>query len=168
VFDFTKLVLDVSRVQTLFQVWSDSSVAVKGRVIGQYSAQILPPSEKFFLGGTEFNRGYYAGEVTGDKALVAQVELQFNTSYDLQAFDRAFNIAAQFYSFYDWGEAWQNDRQPTSRLSSMGVGVRMNVTRYTEFDLEGVHRNTLTPNGISQTVRPLKAYAAYWRVITRF
>jgi hypothetical protein len=34
--------------------------------------------------------------------------------------------------------------------------------------LEGVHRNTLTPNGISQTVRPLKAYAAYWRVITRF
>jgi hemolysin activation/secretion protein len=141
-------------------------VSLKGRAIGQYSNQVLPPAEKFFLGGTEFNRGYYSGEVTGDSAFVWLLELQFNTSYDFQAFDRNFNIAAQFYAFYDRGEAWQNNHDPYQRLSSMGLGLRMNVTRYTEFDIEGVHRNTRRVDGVNAS--PLKADAAYWRVITRF
>jgi hemolysin activation/secretion protein len=166
--DFTKLVMDVSRVQTLFSVWTDSSVTLKGRVIGQISGEVLPPAEKFFLGGAEFNRGFYAGQVTGDNAFVWQLELQFNTNYDLQAFDRNFNIAAQFYAFYDRGEAWQRNSEPDARLSSMGIGVRLNVTRYTEFNIEGVHRNTRRYGGQGQDVSPLKADAAYWRVITRF
>jgi len=168
--DFSKFVLDVSRVQTLLQIGNDSSVALKARVIGQYSGQILPPAEKFFLGGVEFNRGFYSGEVTGDKAFVWQAEAQFNTSYDMQAFNRSFNIAAQFYAFYDRGEAWQNASSASessyTRLSSEGLGVRLNVTRYTEFDVEGVHRNTRNVDG--QNASRLKADAAYWRVITRF
>ncbi len=170
--DFTKLVMDLSRVQTLFGLWSDSTVALKGRVIGQVSGQALPPSEKFFLGGTEFTRGFYSGEVTGDNAFVWQAELQLNTSYDLQAFDRSFNLAAQFYAFYDRGEAWQNlpraVETPYTRLSSIGIGVRLNVTRYTEFDIEGVHRNTRLVEGTGPDIRPQKADAAFWRVITRF
>ena len=137
-------------------------------MIGQVTNSTLPPAEKFFLGGAEFNRGYYAGEVTGDNAFVWQFELQFNTSYDLQAFERTFNIAAQFYAFYDRGEAWQHNNEPNASLSSMGLGVRMNITRYTEFDLEGVIRNTRRIAGTTTAVEPLKADAAYWRVITRF
>jgi hemolysin activation/secretion protein len=170
--DFTKFVADLSRVQTLFSLWSDSTVAIKGRIIGQYSGQILPPAEKFYLGGPEFTRGFYSGEVTGDSAFVWQAELQLNTSYDLQVFDRTFNIAAQFYAFYDRGEVWQNQsaqlETPYTRVSSMGIGVRMNVTRFTEFNLEGVHRNTRLVEGTAPFVSPLKADAAYWRVITRF
>jgi hemolysin activation/secretion protein len=170
--DFTKFVADLSRVQTLFSLWSDSTVAIKGRIIGQYSGQVLPPAEKFYLGGPEFTRGFYSGEVTGDSAFVWQAELQLNTSYDLQVFDRTFNIAAQFYAFYDRGEVWQNQlaqlETPYTRVSSMGIGVRMNVTRFTEFNLEGVHRNTRLVEGTAPFVSPLKADAAYWRVITRF
>ena len=167
--DFTKLVLDVSRVQTLFQVWTDSSVALKGRVIGQVSSAVLPPSEQFYLGGAEFNRGFYSGEVVGDNALVWQLEAQFNTSYDVQAFGRPLNLTAQFYAFYDRGETWQNQSSDlNSRVSSEGIGLRLNLTRYTEFDVEGVIRNTRRVATTSTTVSPLKADAAYWRVITRF
>jgi len=166
--DFTKLVLDASRVQTLFRPWDDATVALKGRVIGQVSGQVLPPSEKFFLGGAEFNRGFYAGEVTGDRALVWQLELQLNTTYDVQAFGRSLNLAAQFYAFYDRGETWEKQAaDANARLSSMGLGLRLNVTKYTEFDVEGVHRNTRQVRS-GANVSPLKADAAYWRVITRF
>ena len=170
--NFTKLVLDVSRVQTLFQVGTDSSVALKGRVIGQVSNSVLPPSEEFFLGGTEFNRGFYSGEVTGDNALVWQLEAQFNTSYEVSAFGRALNLNAQFYAFYDRGETWQNHKiDANARLSSEGIGLRLGVTRFTEFDVEGVIRNTRLGSPATSTaaaVSPLKADAVYWRVITRF
>jgi hemolysin activation/secretion protein len=166
--NFIKFVGDISRVQTLFSFWSDSTVALKARVIGQITNSILPPAEKFFLGGIEYNRGYYSGEVTGDNAFVWQFELQFNTSYLLRLFDRNFDLAAQFYAFYDRGNAWQLNNEPNERLSSMGIGLRMNVTRYTEFDIEGVHRNTRRFGGTSANVSALKADAAYWRVITRF
>ena len=166
--DFTKFVLDASRVQVLFRPWADASVAIKGRLIGQVSNDVLPPSEKFFLGGSEFNRGFYSGQVTGDNALVWVTELQLNTNYDVQVFDRPVNLAAQFYAFYDWGETWQNQRiDPNARLSSAGLGLRLNVTRYTEFDIEGVHR--ITRGAVPGTnTSLLKADAAYWRVITRF
>ena len=170
--DFSKFVIDLSRVQTLFQLGPDSSIALKGRVIGQYSDQILPPAEKFYLGGPEFTRGFYSGEVTGDSAFVWQAELQYNKSYDLNLFDRTFNLAGQFYAFYDRGEAWQNQspqvETPYTRLSSMGLGLRLNVTKYTEFNIEGVHRNTRLVEGTAGAVSPLKADAVFWRVITRF
>lgn len=170
--DFTKIVVDLSRVQTLLQLTPTSTIGLKGRVIGQYSDQILPPAEKFFLGGPEFNRGFYAGQVTGDSAFVWQAELQYNTSYQLSLFDRNIDLTAQFYGFYDRGEAWQNQAStletPYTRVSSVGLGLRLNVTRFTEFNVEGVHRNTRRVDSASAAVSPLKADAAYWRVITRF
>lgn len=166
--DFTKLTVDLSRTQTLFRPWSDASVALRGRVIGQVSSSTLPPAEKFFLGGSEFTRGFYAGEVTGDNAFVWSLELQLNTQYDFQAFGRPFNVATQFYAFYDRGETWERNNDPDARLSSVGIGVRANVTRFTEFDLEAVHRNTRRPSTSSAAVSALKADALFWRVVTRF
>ena len=74
---------------------------------GQWSDNILPPAEQFYLGGSRFTRGYYAGQVPGDKALAATTELQLNTGFETTVFDKAFDISTQYYLFYDWGETWQ-------------------------------------------------------------
>ena len=167
--DFTKVAVELSRTQTLFVPWEQSSVALKTRVLGQGSGDVLPPSEKFFLGGSEINRGFYSGEVTGDNALAWSFELQLNTGIDLTVFSYPVPITAQFYAFYDRGETWENQKiDPNTRLSSEGIGGRFNITRFTEFDVEGVIRNTRLPVGTQGVVKPLKADALYWRALTRF
>ncbi len=167
--DFTKVAIELSRTQTLFSPWPGASVAVKTRFLGQGTGDVLPPAEKFFMGGTDINRGFYSGEVTGDNAVDGSIELQLNTGIDLSLFGHTIPIASQFYAFYDRGKTWENQRQdPNIRLSSEGIGVRTNITRYTEFDIEGVIRNTRLPSGTAGVVVPLKADAAYWRLLTRF
>lgn len=167
--DFTKVAVEFSRTQTLFVPWSGASVALKARVVGQGSGDVLPPAEKFFLGGSEINRGFYSGEVTGDNAVAGSLELQLNTGVDLSAFSYPIPVTAQFYAFYDRGETWENQKSdPNTRLSSEGLGARFNLTRFTEFDVEGVVRNTRVPVGTVGVVRPLKADAVYWRVLARF
>ncbi len=167
--DFTKVAGEVSRTQTLFVPWEAASVALRARVTGQGSRDVLPPAEKYFLGGSEINRGFYSGEVTGDNALAWSFELQLNTGLDLTVFHYPVPVTAQFYAFYDRGETWENQRSdPNTRLSSEGVGGRFNITRFTEFDVEGVIRNTRLPVGTQGVVKPLKADAVYWRALTRF
>lgn len=167
--DFTKATAEISRTQTLFTPWTGSSVALRGRLLGQVSNSVLPPAEKYFLGGSEINRGFYSGQVTGDNAFAWSLELQLNTGLDFTAFGVPVPVTAQFYAFYDRGETWENQRRdPDTRLSSIGLGTRVNLTRYTEFDVEGVIRNTRLPVGTAGVVKPLKADAAYWRVLTRF
>ncbi len=167
--DFTKVAGELTRTQTLLVPYGGASVALKARVLGQGSASVLPPAEQFFLGGSEINRGFYSGEVTGDNALAWSFELQLNTGVDLTAFGFPVPVTAQLYTFYDRGETWQNQRSdPNARLSSEGIGGRFNITRFTEFDIEGDIRNTRLPAGTQGVVRPLKADALYWRVLARF
>ncbi len=166
--NFTKVNGEISRNQTLFTLWDDSSVALQGAVGGQYSRDILPPAEKFYLGGAHFNRGYYWGQVTGDSALVASVELQFNTPIPLP--ERVpIDLSAQFYGFYDWGQTWESvPRDPNVTLRSVGAGARFYVTKYTEFDFEGVTRLNRFPNGSGANVSALKSNAFFWQVLARF
>ena len=105
---FTKFNFEASRTQTLFAPWEGASVGLMGLLTGQWSDNILPPAEQFYLGGSRFTRGYYAGQVPGDKALAATVELQLNTGFETTLFGKSFDISTQFYLFYDWGETWQN------------------------------------------------------------
>jgi hemolysin activation/secretion protein len=166
--DFTKFNGEISRNQTLFSLWDDSSVALQGALGGQYSNDILPPAEKFYLGGAHFNRGYYWGQVTGDSALTASAELQLNTPIPLP--DRVpLDLSAQFYGFYDWGQTWESvARDPNITVRSTGVGVRFYLTKYTEFDFEGVTRLNRYPNGSGPNVSALKSNAFYWQVLARF
>lgn len=167
--DFTKLEMQASRTQTLFEPWQNASVALEGLVAGQVTNRALPSVEKFFLGGSQYTRGFWSGEVTGDQALVWTAELQLNTGIDLTVFHRPINIAAQFYTFYDWGYAWQLVHTETNaHLSSEGIGVRLNLTRYLELDLEGDIRNTRLPLGTPGITKPEKADAFFWRVLARF
>ncbi len=169
---FTKINFEVSRTQTLFAPWEGATVGIMGLITGQWSPNILPPAEQFYLGGARFTRGYYAGQVPGDKALAATVELQLNINFETTAFGKSWDISPQFYAFYDWGETWQNlSTDFATKINSVGGGVRAQVTRYVEVDLEGLARLNRFPTGGNQPgsgVSALNGAAFYWRVLTRF
>ncbi len=167
--DFTKATLDLQRVQTLFRPWRSATLALRARVLGQLTADPLPPAEQFFLGGPDYDRGFYSGEASGDNALAWTLELDLNTGFEARLFGWPLAVATQLYAFYDRGETWQEKpTQPNERLSSEGIGARFTLTRFTEFDIEGDIRNTRVPSGAASTVSPLKSDAAYWRVLARF
>lgn len=167
--DFTKLDAQLTRTQTLFSPWNGATVALEGLATGQITNKPLPAVEQFFLGGSQFTRGYWSGEVAGDQALAWTAELQLNTGLNFTAFNRPINLGAQFYAFYDWGYAWELVRpEPNIHISSEGIGLRLNITRFTEFDIEGDIRNNRLPFGVAGAVKPIKADALYWRVVARF
>jgi hemolysin activation/secretion protein len=167
--NFTKVDFSASRTQTLFKPWNSANLALMGLVTGQYSSDVLPPAEKFYLGGSSFTRGYYSGQISGDKALAATVELQLNTGFATTVFDQSFDVSTQYYLFYDWGEVWQNQSADArARIASAGGGARLLITKYTELDLEGLERLNRYPNGSGPTISALNATAFYWRVLARF
>ncbi len=167
--NFTKFDFQASRTQTLFSPWQNATVAFEQLVAGQISGDVLPLSEEFYLGGSQYTRGYYAGEVTGDKALVSTSELQLNTPISLRSIHLPSEIQTQFYIFYDWGETWNNQRtDPNVRLNSVGGGVRMQVAADIELDLEGLARFNRFPIGEGPGISPLVTGAFYWRVLVRF
>jgi hemolysin activation/secretion protein len=167
--NFLKFNFQMSRTQTLFYPWQGASFAVMGLATGQWSDSILPPVEQFYLGGPQFTRGYYSGEVSGDKALASTVELQLNTGIDLSHVGLSAEVSGQFYLFYDWGEVWQNQAATLApHIASTGGGVRLQVTRFVEVDLEGLERLNRFPNGSGSGVSALNGAAFYWRVLTRF
>ncbi len=165
---FTKVSGETSRTQTLFRPFTDASVALAGRVGWQYSNVLLPPAEKYYLGGPQFNRGYYYGQVSGDSAVTAAVELQLNTRLPMPK-PIPFDVQSQFYLFYDWGEAWQNTKlEADVVLRSWGAGVRLFASTATEVDFEGVYRENRFPNGQFFGVSPESSVAFYWQLLQRF
>jgi hemolysin activation/secretion protein len=152
--DFTKLAGELTRVQDLFQV-EDYQFALKLSIGGQFTDDILPPTEKFFLGGNRFGRGFFSGEVTGDRAFGSSTELQVNTGIDVP-----WHIALQPYLFYDVGFGWDLDATHASHeLESTGIGVRASFAPQFSTELELTHRFTLQPNGANVT--PLGANVIY-------
>jgi hemolysin activation/secretion protein len=165
---FFKFNAEVSRTQDVFKPWSNARVSVFGLVAGQVSNTVLPQSEKFFLGGIRYNRGFYAGQVTGDNAITTAVELQLNTDFPVTLFNYSTDIQTQFYVFHDWGETWENQAADANhRLRSAGFGVRAQLTPNLAAELEAVFRLTRHPQG-ADTVSALPADAVYWRAVSRF
>ncbi len=165
--DFTKITFEASRTQSLFSPWTGANLALMGLVAGQWSNDILPQAEKFYLGGARLGRGYYAGQVTGDSALAATAELQLSIAYETSLFGQSLQIDPMIYAFYDWGETWENAQfDPDRQISSAGLGARFGLTRHAEFQVEGVRRFDRQPNGAAGD--RLSADAFYWRVLMRF
>ncbi|MDR3534965.1 MAG: ShlB/FhaC/HecB family hemolysin secretion/activation protein [Acetobacteraceae bacterium] len=168
--DFTKANFELSRTQTLFSPWPLATVSLRTAAAGQFSRNVLPPVEAFYLGGATFNRGYYAGQVTGDSALAATVEAQLDTPVALPG-DWPFAPTAQFYTFYDWGQTWESRQTDANHtLRSVGLGVRFYPTGTSQYevDLEGAKRLALYPNGTGPGVSALTGEAFYWQVLVRF
>ena len=172
--NFTKVNFEFTRNQTLFVPWDGATVALMGLVTGQWSDNILPPAEQFYLGGSRFTRGYYSGQVPGDKGLAATAELQLNTSFNLPSIRTDADVATQFYVFYDWGETWQNvSADQNAIVTSIGGGARIQITNYAELDLEALGRFNAYPTGGQGThnyggVAPLHGLGLYWRVLGHF
>ena len=138
------------------------------------ATDVLPSEEEFYLGGSRFTRGYYSGQVVGDKAAYATAELQLNTGYDFSVLKHDIDLGTQFYGFYDWGETWSNlpnvlnPKIENHRIESWGGGVRMGLTRYLEVDGEVTERLTTQLQPASSKLRPLADTLVYWGVIARY
>ncbi len=164
--NFTAIRFEASRTQTLYIPWEGASLALMGLVTGQYTQAVLPPAEQFYLGGSRFTRGYYSGQVPGDKALAATAELQLNTTIDLSYFGTRADVASQFYLFYDWGEVWQNQESDfAARLASAGGGMRLQITAYAELDFEALARFTKRP---PPATADMNGIGLFWRIVGRF
>ena len=165
--DFTKVSGEIDRTQSLFALSPASSVSLKLAAAGQYSRNILPPAEKFYLGGPHFDRGFYYGEVTADTGVETTVEPLLDVKLPQPGFSPV-PLSAEFYTFYDWGESYSNQALDLDqRLRSLGGGVRFFGGNRVEIDVEGVSRLTRDPNGVLGGSR-LKSSAVYWQVLGRF
>ncbi len=159
--DFFKLTGELTRVQNLFG-FSGGLVALKLSVGGQYSGDILPSNEKYFLGGTKFGRGFFSGEITGDRAAGTTAELQLNTSSDWPV-----TLGLQPFIFYDTGCAWNlAPGDLDEHVESAGIGVRISLTQQISLELEADRRFTRKPTG--EGVSPLSPYAGFVTLIARF
>jgi hemolysin activation/secretion protein len=129
---FKKLDAKVTRIQPISGPWS-----VYGAVAGQYSFNPLVASEEFALGGSQFGSAYDSAELTGDSAIAARGEIQFNQSNES-------NVVSQYqlYAFYDIGQVWNQDviagtEDKQASLSSTGLGVRFNLLESVSGGVEG-------------------------------
>ena len=168
-FNFFKVNGEVQRIQPIFSPFEGSMVNLQGLFLGQFTNDIVPLSEKCYLGGGRIGRGYYAGQVTGDQCWGYAVELQLDTAYDVPINPAwgSNRFTSQLYFFRDFSRAFENLRNdPDRRLSSWGGGVRTVISDTVQFDLEGVHRVVTNPDGVA--AEPLRSSAFFFRTLVRF
>jgi len=165
--NFSKVTGEMTRVQNLIAI-GDAQTAIKASVGGQFTDDILPPSEQYLLGGTRFGRGFFAGEVAGDRALGATVELQLNTGFDnLSPLSPDHRLNVQFYNFFDYGRTYNLIPGSIDQtIDSIGVGARSDVTPWMFVELEGLHRFTTHPDGANAP--KLANEAIFTRIVLRY
>lgn len=146
--NFQKYTAEIIRVQDLFSL-DDYRFALKLAANGQWSHDILPPSEKEFLGGSSYGRGFFSGEITGDRAVIGTAELQVNTTWpSLVGWTglSSEDVPVRYYAFGDAGTIW--DREPGTlrgKMESAGIGIEAAITPEVSTVVEGVNRFTLRP-----------------------
>lgn len=174
--EFFKVQGEISRLQGIF-VGSGFSVNAFGTLGWQYTNDVLPSSEKFFLGGDRFGRGYFSGQVTGDRAIAGSIELQINVVIPYGDADSSTTLSdtgappglpVQLYGFFDYGRAWNLLATETAVTTarSVGGGVRVSVWERMVVEAEAVRRLDLNVDGA--TAAPLGPWAGYLRATTRF
>lgn len=134
---FFKWTGEISRLQG---IWSTESWSLNllGVVSGQYTWDILPNSEKYYLGGDRLGRGYYNGEVTGDRALITSIEAQFNFAMTNDLDQPESLIPIQLYMFCDlgWARNLSPNDIPSQRIASFGGGARIDFSRRVSGEVE--------------------------------
>ncbi|WP_376087146.1 ShlB/FhaC/HecB family hemolysin secretion/activation protein [Roseomonas sp. CCTCC AB2023176] len=164
---FTKIAAEATRTQALFSPWDGALLSLQGTIAGQWTNDVLPLAEKFYLGGNRLGRGFYVGEVTGDRALAGSLELQLSQRFETAALGVPLRLEPTLYAFYDAGRTWENlSSDPDRRLQSYGLGLRTTINDRFEALVEGVHRVTRRPGGAN--VPAQDANAVFWRVLARF
>jgi hemolysin activation/secretion protein len=156
-FGFTRVVAEASRTQPLLLPLPGWMLSAHVAGAAQWSDDVLPPAEKFYLGGNRLGRGFHAGQVAGDRALAGTLELQLAGTLG--------GLGTQFYLFRDEGRA-RDAGGEARRLASVGGGLRLQLTEAAQLELEALHRITRTPEGAD--VRRLAEEAVFTRLLLRF
>ncbi|MEJ2309147.1 MAG: POTRA domain-containing protein [Gammaproteobacteria bacterium] len=121
--NFTSVWTQLTRLQSL-----GTNISLYGEVVGQYAANILPNSERFFLGDSTIGRGFAPGNTSGDSGYGARVELRRYAGPE--AFSSAFR-AAELYLFGDYGKAYdravERDGDQWETIGSVGLGARVDI-----------------------------------------
>ena len=90
----------------------------------QYSADVLPDSERFKIGGERLGRGFEVTEIAGDQGLGAKLLLRRELPGGTTAWGRP-----SVYGFYDIGAAWKQDIDGRESAATLGAGVALHGTR---------------------------------------
>lgn len=131
-YDFTKLSVDFSRLQGLWENFS-----LLGIVNYQYAFSPLPSSERFYYGGSSHFRGYTNSPISGDTGLKEKIELRYGN-----AMNDSILSSYQIYGFYALGTGWNkkstSDERKRTNASEVGGGIRIGIYQNTNFSLEAV------------------------------
>ncbi|MET0295658.1 MAG: ShlB/FhaC/HecB family hemolysin secretion/activation protein [Phenylobacterium sp.] len=131
----TELAFAKGNVRARYSTYLGDQLLVRLNAAGQWTADRLPPSEQFALGGDEFGRAYEAATVAGDYGLAGSAELAWRPP----RLQRMVS-GAEAYAFFDGGKVWYRSRlgAPTAdaRLASAGVGVRGAWREHVSVELE--------------------------------
>lgn len=164
---FFKTTGEISRLQG---VWATEALSVNllGVVAGQYTTDLLPSSERFYLGGDRLGRGYYNGQVAGDRALATSLELQVNFAMvnDLDEPDSLIPI--QLYTFYDlgWARSLSTNERTSTRIGSFGAGARIDFSQHVTGEVEVAQVLERDVGGAN--VRPVSQTELFGRLIVRY
>jgi len=126
-----------ARLQPLFQHFSAFV-----RTDFQWSDEPLPTTERFGVGGPRNGVGFPPGAITGDSGLSVRGELRYG-----HELSNKWLTGFQIYARYDYG--FTSDVMPSpddwNDLSTIGLGLRLNLLKSLAFNPEVSHQLTGTP-----------------------
>jgi len=134
--------------------WDLSSLDLDLSVAGQYAFDILPPNQKFLLGGGRVGRGYDQGILSGDHAVAGTAELMFRYSTVIPWISgRSYRGFVTLFGFHDYGMVWEIAPfdEPRRRLHSTGIGVRLDFENRLLLNLTATRRLILNPTRTNAT-----------------
>ncbi len=127
---FTKLTLDLSRLQSLAPSWS-----LYVGTSGQYSFDTLFAGEEFALGNSTFGHGFDPSSLVGDHGIGGTAQLRWDVSSTAPQLQ-----SVMLYTFYDAGVTWVRTTDTQQGLASFGGGVRIGLTESHDINIEAAHR----------------------------
>ncbi len=120
--NFWKGTANLTRIQPIY-----GAVSASASVDGQVASRALYAAEEYALGGERFASAFDPAEVSGDSAVAARLELQYNGTSE-----NKYVPTYQPYAFYDVGRIWNRNviaasERKNASLASAGVGTRFNM-----------------------------------------
>lgn len=129
--DLVDLSFRIARAE--YTYWSTLPLGLTYRVLleGQYSAENLPSSQRFVIGGSQFARAYEPGAFSGDRGAGAELELRRRVA-------SPWGLPAELtpFVYYGLAMAYQNDSRSRDSAAAAGLGVRFQadpLSGYLEF-----------------------------------
>ncbi len=116
--------------------------SILARVDFQVSDQPMPTTERFGVGGPRAGTGYPPGAITGDSGLSLRLEGRYGRELSSRTI-----TSYQAYLHYDYGFASDQTPGPDdwNALSTIGLGVRLNLFKALAFNPEITHQLSGSP-----------------------